>query len=399
MPRVLPILCCLMLCCALATRASAQEMIPIYQAAADIHEPQLRPEIDGKLNDSVWLLVFGLRDFVALMPGAEGAAVVPTEVMLAHDKEFLYIGLRALDPNPADIRANYGRRDRIDQQDDSFAVFIDPLDSGKSSQFFMINANGVLADGLFYSDGQRWDFTPDFSFEGAAQQDQHGWSAELKIPLSQLQFGKQEKNWRLVVMRKYVRNKEWHLRSLPLVRNQDCYLCVTNDIALREFWPVVRNAPLELKTALQETEEIRPQKPLIKVLDFSMRPHESVVLEGSFRPSVGDNTLTTKIAAGRQFASAMEEERAFFLNNADLFPYLADSNPPQNIPVYTPSISDLAWCFQHSKYVFTFFLTTKLDLISHPAFLHGQHRSCPFCFGGSENWRLIFRSRLSRARL
>lgn len=323
-----------------AKASYAQEISLFYESAIELREESLQPAIDGKLDEKIWLLVFGMSDFVTLLPGAEAPAVVGSDVMLAYDSEFLYIGLRAHDPRPGEIRANYGRRDRIDDQDDAFTVYIDPNDGGKLVQFFTINANGMLADGHFHVQSQQRDFGPDFAFDGAAQKDEFGWTAEIKIPLKQLHFGRQEKNWRLVVMRNYVRGKEWQLRSLPLVRTADCYLCVASNMDTQIFWPQQQKMPLDLKTALKEQDTT-------KRLDFAMRASEKIMLEGSFRTS---NPLpSNEIAAGaslnpgRQFASAREEDRQFFINSADLFPYLAESNQPSNVPVYTRSITDLAW--------------------------------------------------------
>lgn len=318
----------------------AQEISSYYQSAIELREENLQPQVDGKLDEKIWLLVFGTSDFVTLLPGAEAPAVVGSDMMLAYDSQYLYIGLRAHDPRPDEIRANYGRRDRIDQQDDVFTVYIDPNDGGKLVQFFTINANGMLADGNFYVSSQQIDFGPDYAFDGAAQRDEFGWTAELKIPIKQLHFGRQEKNWRLVVMRTYVRGKEWNLRSQPLVRTQDCYLCVASKLDSVVFWPQERKMPLNLKAAIQEQDAS-------KRLDFVMRPNDTIMLEGSFRTSnplpASALVAGASINPGRQFASAREEDRQFLINSADFFPYLAPSNQASNFPVYTRSITDLAW--------------------------------------------------------
>ncbi len=329
-----------------STRAYAQEINSIYQAAIELHDSSLQPQIDGKLDDKIWLLVFGMHDFVAMLPGAEAPAVVGSDVLLAHDGEYLYIGLRAHDPKPADIRANFGRRDRIDDQDDAFTVYIALDDGSKKAQFFTINANGILADGLFHFNGQKNDFTADFEFSGAAHQDALGWTAELKIPLSQLHLAK--KNWRMIVLRNYVRSKEWQLRSQPMLRTADCYLCVSNSGNSPVFWPQRQKMPLDLKTAVNEAEAAKAsEKAAIKGVEISMRPVDRVMLDGSFRagsplPSA-ELPVSVSLSAGRPFASAREEDRPFFINHADLLPYLADSVQPTNFPIYTRSITDLAW--------------------------------------------------------
>jgi hypothetical protein len=69
-------------------------------------------------------------------------------------------------------------------------VFIDPYHDKRSGFYFGINAAGTLYDGTLFNDD--WDDDSwDGVWEGKVSRDSLGWTAELRIPYSQLRFVKQ----------------------------------------------------------------------------------------------------------------------------------------------------------------------------------------------------------------
>src|SRR5438094_8475699 len=142
--------------------------------------------IDGLLNEPLWQSAERLTGFTQRDP-TQGA--VPTEstvVYLAYDDAALYIGARLYDAHPDSIVARLARRDQ-GTNSDRFQVYIDPYHDKRSGFYFGINAAGTLYDGTLFNDD--WDDdTWDGVWEGKVTRDAAGWTAELRIPYSQLRF-------------------------------------------------------------------------------------------------------------------------------------------------------------------------------------------------------------------
>ena len=106
------------------------------------------------------------------------------------DDEAIYVGAHLYDRAPDSVAAVLARRDRAVSAD-RFVVFLDPYHDRRSGFFFGINAAGTLYDGTLYND--EWnDSTWDGVWEGRAARDSLGWTAEIRIPYSQLRFQRRD---------------------------------------------------------------------------------------------------------------------------------------------------------------------------------------------------------------
>jgi hypothetical protein len=142
--------------------------------------------VDGTLDPGEWRGAVRVSGFVQRDP-TEGAA--PTEstlVYVAYDDDAIYVGARLFDSAPDSILARLGRRDAgIDA--DEFRFYVDAYHDRRSGFYFGLNAAGMLSDGVLYNDD--WDDNSwDGVWQGAVATDSLGWSAEMRIPYSQLRF-------------------------------------------------------------------------------------------------------------------------------------------------------------------------------------------------------------------
>ncbi len=107
-----------------------------------------------------------------------------------YDDDSIYIGARLSDSHPKAIKALLGRRDS-ELTSDSFTVYLDSYNDKRTGFYFGISAGGTLSDGTLFNDD--WDDNAwDGIWEGKARHDEAGWSAEFRIPLSQLRFKQEE---------------------------------------------------------------------------------------------------------------------------------------------------------------------------------------------------------------
>src|SRR5262245_60115806 len=92
------LLCCAVWFCSLAAAWGEQ---PVY----DIPLVDAAPVLDGSLAETAWLQAVPVDDFLQRFPVEGAQSHERTEVRMIHTSRALYIGFRAFDTRPADIRA------------------------------------------------------------------------------------------------------------------------------------------------------------------------------------------------------------------------------------------------------------------------------------------------------
>lgn len=152
--------------------------------AARVGNPS--PTIDGRLDEPAWAAAAAATDFIQIEPNAGSPAALRTEVRVLYDDEALYVGARMFDGSPDSIVARLGRRDD-DLYSDWFHVAIDSYYDRRTAFAFGVNPRGVRQDVILYNDRQD-DKSWDAVWDAAARIDSLGWTAEFRIPLSQLRF-------------------------------------------------------------------------------------------------------------------------------------------------------------------------------------------------------------------
>jgi hypothetical protein len=171
------------------------------------------PVIDGKLDDPVWEKVEWGDDFIQRSPYEGKEPSQRTTFKILYDDRNIYIAVRAFDKEPERIERRMSRRD--DLEGDSVEIHLDSYFDHRTAFGFMVNAAGVKGDFVISSDGDNWDDTWDPIWYVETDTDELGWTAEMRIPLSQLRFGKKVNQiWGLQVERSIFRKEEtsqWQL--------------------------------------------------------------------------------------------------------------------------------------------------------------------------------------------
>jgi len=131
-----------------------------------------------------------------------------SEVWIGYDESAIYVGARMWDSEPDLIVSRIGRRDENDNSD-LFEVIFDSYHDKRTGFSFQINPAGAVNDETYYNDGftmRSWDGI----WEGKTRIDDQGWTAELRIPYSQLRFDEQDEyTWGMQSARYIQRKDEW----------------------------------------------------------------------------------------------------------------------------------------------------------------------------------------------
>ncbi len=146
------------------------------------------PVIDGRDNDPVWREAPAITDFTEWQPTEGKAPRFKTEAKVAYDASNLYVFVRAYDPRPDSIARILERRDTFTPTDKIW-IFLDSYHDKRNGYEFGVTPAGVKLDGQI-SNGGNEDFAWDAVWDVATTVDSLGWTAEFKIPLSQLRYGK-----------------------------------------------------------------------------------------------------------------------------------------------------------------------------------------------------------------
>jgi hypothetical protein len=191
------------------------------------------PAIDGRLDDVIWQTAPAGTDFVQRQPNPGMPASQKTEIRFAYDDNALYVAARMFDTAPDSVVAQLARRDN-DVYSDWVFICIDSYFDRRTAFTFAVNPKGVKLDLLLFddtNDDESWDAV----WDAAARQDSLGWTAEFRIPFSQLRFSKSdvekgvEAVWGMNVMRKIARHEEeafWQ----PLRRDQNALVSAFGDL-------------------------------------------------------------------------------------------------------------------------------------------------------------------------
>ena len=158
------------------------------------------PQVDGLLTDESWNAVEWQGDFIELRPDENTAPTHQTRFKVLYDNKNLYVGIQAFDSEPDNIEKRLGRRDEF--PGDLIEVNIDSYHDLRTGFSFTVSASGVIGDEFISNDGRNWDGSWNPIWYSKTNIDNEGWTAELKIPLSQLRFGKdKDQVWGFQVMR------------------------------------------------------------------------------------------------------------------------------------------------------------------------------------------------------
>ena len=168
------------------------------------------PVIDGLHDDPAWQGIEWETCFIQHEPYEGKEPSQETAFKILYDDDNVYVAIRAFDTNPDSIIRRLTRKDDIDG--DFVGILFDSYLDYRTAFAFMVSAAGVKMDFIISNDGENEDDTWDPVWWVKSFIDEEGWTAEMKIPLSQLRFDKdKEQVWGLEVIRSLYRKDELSL--------------------------------------------------------------------------------------------------------------------------------------------------------------------------------------------
>lgn len=165
------------------------------------------PVIDGVLDEQLWLTVTRAKKFTQFQPSEGKEPSQPTEFAIVYDENNLYVAIWAYDTSPDSIVQRLTRRDQVDG--DMVGIDIDSYFDHRTSFGFWVSASGVKLDRLASNNGTTEDPSWDPIWFVKTKVNNEGWTAEMRIPLSQLRFSEgTDKIWGFEIIRVIFRKNE-----------------------------------------------------------------------------------------------------------------------------------------------------------------------------------------------
>jgi Domain of unknown function (DUF5916) len=304
-----------------STRGTSASMVRAVRTTGTI-------SLDGILSETAWTTAQPVTSFTQREPIEGANATERTEVRILYDDDALYIGARLFDSRPDSVRAQLARRDRI-ASSDRFVVFLDCYHDRRTGFFFGINAAGTLYDGTLYNDD--WDSdTWDGVWEGKANRDSLGWSAELRIPYSQLRFQRQKTHrWGVNFKREIARRNETDYLVRTPSNGSGFVSRFVDLVGIDEVSPPPRLELLPYVTSRAEYSSHEVADPFNDGSqvsagvggDLKLGLGSNLTLDATVNPDFGQVEVDPAVVNLSDVETFFEEHRPFFVEGANIFEY------------------------------------------------------------------------------
>ncbi len=286
------------------------------------------PNIDGILDDEAWEGVPWEGDFVEWMPDENSPPGQRTTFKITYDQKYLYAAFRCYDSVPGKMVRRMARRDSF--VGDRVALIIDGNHDLRTAYTFVVTSAGVKGDEFVADNGNSIDDSWNPIWYTAARTDSEGWTAEMKIPFSQLKFGRaDEQLWGINCLRMLFRDNEW---SAWQRMRQDAPGWVSEMGELHGLLNIRPQNQLEIQPFMVNQFDTYPPEagnPFRDGSDFGFNGGidakigitNDLTLDLTVNPDFGQVDADPGAIALDGFQIFFEERRPFFVENKNIFDY------------------------------------------------------------------------------
>ena len=277
--------------------------------------------MDGTLSHPAWKRAPVYDRFVEKDPVFGAAPPQVTRVQVLFDEAALYVGVTALDSQPALIRDPIVRTDQVNRTQDFVAVYIDAIGSKRSAQWFRASAAGSMADGLHTASDDFEDFSPDFDWDAAVSRSAQGYTAVFRLPFASLRFAPGDQDWRMMVVRRLPREQFHLVSSVPIPRDLPSFIDNMQPLLGVQLPQDSRFLTLRPGVTVRRDEPAfgAAKNKVSASLDAKWRPLPQAVVDATLNPDFSQVALDVpQLAGNSRFALFYPEKRPFFFESADL---------------------------------------------------------------------------------
>lgn len=295
-------------------------------------EPGESIDVDGRLEEEVWSRATFTSDFTQRSPNPGFPATERTEFAFVYTEAGLYLGARMYSEDPSQIRAIMSRRDESGDSE-RLIVNIDSYQNRRTYFSIAVTAAGTRLDWYTGDDADNFrdrDYSWNPVWHANAVIDSVGWTAEMRIPFSQLRFNRDEANAFGVNINRYIPGKSEDVYWIAVPRDEAGWPSWFGD--LEGLQGIKTRRPVELVpyvaggTQITSSSLIEPDDPFSSRSEFDGRAGAdlkmgigpSLTLDATFNPDFGQVEADPAEVNLSAFPTFFPERRPFFVEGKEL---------------------------------------------------------------------------------
>jgi hypothetical protein len=348
---------------AVAQQEAEHERPAVAEVAVhEIRRASSEITIDGVLEEAAWTDATEISIRFEWFPGDNTEPPVRTLAYVTYDDRNFYVGFRAFDPQPRQIRAQFMDRDQIETlvQNDYVIVQIDTFNAQRRSYQFRVNPLGVQADAFSSEVDRTEDWSWDMIWTSKGRITTEGFEVEIALPFNQLRFPntKAAQTWGFDVGRSWPRSTRHRMNASGRDWNQACWVCQFDKLEGLAGIRPGRNMELDPTLTASRTDELDPTLTASPTDELDESPDDdrgesnqdtevgltarwgitpSLTLIGTVNPDFSQvEADVAQLDINERFALFFEERRPFFLEGISAF------NVPNRI-IFTRTVVDPDW--------------------------------------------------------
>jgi hypothetical protein len=280
--------------------------------------------LDGMLNDAAWQSADSITALTQTEPREGSPASARTVVKVVATDDALTIGIRAEQPPGVPIISFARDRDAALANEDHVRIVLDTYLDGRSGYVFAVNVNGARYDALVANQGESESSDWDGIWEAATDRTASGWSAEIRIPMKTLLFGRELTEWGFNVQRRVQALLETDRWASPLRQFQITHV---NRAGLLSGLPQFQlGRGLSVRPSLAGG--VGQSSPVASVtrdadvsLDATQRLRSNTLASLTLNTDFGETEVDTRRTNLTRFPLFFPEKRTFFIEGSDIFEF------------------------------------------------------------------------------
>jgi len=283
------------------------------------------PHIDGAVTEPAWDGVSWSGEFVQREPTDGDPPCHQSQFKVVYDDDAIYFAFR-LEDDPEQMSSLLARRDQF--PGDWIEVNIGSYADRRTAFSFTLSLSGTRGEELVSNDGESWNSSWDPVWTGATRAQESGWTAEMRIPLSQLRFSEAATQvWGLQVNRRH-----FHLGQLSSWQRipKDVSGWVSHFGELRGLENLRPGRHVELlpyvvaRAEHLQAEENNPfqngrENGMDGGLDGKIGVTNNLTLDLTINPDFGQVEADPSEVNLTAFETYLTERRPFFIEGSDIF--------------------------------------------------------------------------------
>lgn len=300
--------------------------IPIEEYSLKAAHSTTTLNIDGLLNEAIWLTADSIEQFYQNYPFDTGYAANRTIVRVVTDADNLYISAVCYDEIPGRHLSSSLARDWSHRDTDGFEWFIDPFLDKTNGFGFGISAYNAQREGLISGGGNNGINTAwDNKWYSAVKHYPGRWVAEVAIPFKTLRYKDGLPYWRMNFARTDYKRNELSI-WVPMYRNYSISnLGYTGKVHFEK--PIAKAGSnisiIPYVGSVAQNDFLARKAPEQFVfnagVDAKVALSSSMNLDMTVNPDFSQVEVDRQVTNLSRFEIFFPERRNFFLENQDLF--------------------------------------------------------------------------------